>query len=189
MCKVRTPIGPATRCNKTRDFRRPPQVSPPKVAAVWPHITWKRIRCLSPCCKTFENRTINSWDIPKSVAKFPTCWKMLGRASHAILIHCRGFRTSHRGYAALQRVAGPFSSFFKLLFHISISDLCSYMELCRFQLGPGGGGGDFNFSYLDVWVWGLENRPILKGLNDDNSGPYWRDLCFLSPRNIPADGQ
>ena len=26
---------------------------------------------------------------------------------------------------------------------------------------------------------GLENRPNLKGLNDDNLDPYLRDLCFF----------
>ena len=32
------------------------------------------------------------------------------RASHAILMHRKGFRTSHRGCAASQRVAGPYDS-------------------------------------------------------------------------------
>ena len=36
-----------------------------------------------------------------------TCWKMHCRASHAILKHHGGFRTSHHGCAASQCAAGP----------------------------------------------------------------------------------
>ena len=61
----------------------------------------------SQCCKPFENWTINNWDIPKSGAKLPTCWKTHRRPSQVILLHRRSFRTSHRRCAASQRVAGP----------------------------------------------------------------------------------
>ena len=42
-----------------------------------------------------------------SGAKFPTCWKMHRRASHAIFIHRRGFSTFRHECIASQRVAGP----------------------------------------------------------------------------------
>ena len=44
--------------------------------------------------------------MPPSGAKFPTCWKMHRRASHAIFIHRRGFSTFRRECVASQRVAG-----------------------------------------------------------------------------------
>ena len=44
----------------------------------------------------FKNQTINSWDIPKMGAKFPTCWNMHRIAWHAILMHRRAFETHHR---------------------------------------------------------------------------------------------
>ena len=49
--------------------------------------------------------------MPPSGAKFPTCWKMHRRASHAIFIHRRGFSTFRRECVASQRVAGPYSAF------------------------------------------------------------------------------
>ena len=47
--------------------------------------------------------------MPPSGAKFPTCWKMHRRASHAIFIHRRGFSTFRRECecVASQRVARP----------------------------------------------------------------------------------
>ena len=45
--------------------------------------------------------------MPPSGAKLPTCWKMHRRASHATLIHRRGFSTFRCGCVASQRVAGP----------------------------------------------------------------------------------
>ena len=47
------------------------------------------------------------WEMPPSGAKLPTCWKMHRRASHTILMHCRGFSIFRRGDVASQRVAGP----------------------------------------------------------------------------------
>ena len=45
--------------------------------------------------------------MPPSGAKFPTCWKMHRRASHAFFIHRRGFSTFRHECIASQRVAGP----------------------------------------------------------------------------------
>ena len=46
--------------------------------------------------------------MPPSGAKLPKCWKMHRRASHAILMHRRGFSTLRHGCVASQRVAGPY---------------------------------------------------------------------------------
>ena len=74
-------------------------------------ITGKPLEWPSLCCKPFENQTLNSWDIPKSGAKLPTCWKMHRKPSHVVLLHRRSFRTSHRRCAASQRVAGPIGTY------------------------------------------------------------------------------
>ena len=52
--------------------------------------------------------------MPPSGAKFPTCWKMHRRASHAIFIHRRGFSTFRRECIASQRVAGPYDTELRL---------------------------------------------------------------------------
>ena len=74
------------------------------------HINWKRIKSSSQCCKPFENRIKNSWDIPKSGAKYWTCWNLHRSASHGIFLHRRCFGAPHHRYAASQRVAGPLST-------------------------------------------------------------------------------
>ena len=48
----------------------------------------------------FQNREPNYQHVGKSIAEHR-------RASHAILMHRQGFRTSHRGSVAWQCVAGP----------------------------------------------------------------------------------
>ena len=47
-----------------------------------------------------------------------------GRASQAVMIHRRGFRTSHRMCAASQRVAGPYGRPYCMYLIVSGSDTC-----------------------------------------------------------------
>ena len=59
--------------------------------------------------------------MPPSGEKFPICWKMHRRASHAIFIHRKGFSTFRRECVASQCVAGPYDGG---------KGLCTYIVQC-----------------------------------------------------------
>ena len=57
--------------------------------------------------------------------------------------------------------------------HITIC-MYMYINVCTYV-----SQGRLQFFLPGCVSMGFENRPILKGLNDDNLDPYLRDLCFL----------
>ena len=68
----------------------------------------------------------------RSGAKLPTCWKMHRRALHVILMERKGFRTSHRGSVALQRVAGPLDSVWTV-YHSGLTKSYEFTVLIKVQ--------------------------------------------------------